>query len=350
MNCEEGPGRPRISEDGAGDYPDAPDLATQSVRRLLHAEAARLRPDPTQILGRVRSEILRDDAPARRELFGHRAWAVPLLAAAGVLGVAGAGVAAFGPSGRSPAADRVPAAVTTSTGSAERSPSSAGTRGSVPTAHVGGSSRTSDAPSAGPSRTVRATRPRARPDVQVQTARPGTAVALAGPAAKDWLVAGSVDAAGSADAAAQTVRDTDGQQWLSGPHVSGDPVSSARPGPFSVRWTEGQPTTASSASSSWLVVRSGSDTVPSGLLVSALPGAPGEDLVLFAGVQDTAGDLEVLVAGRTVRRVALAAGRTPTGYVVTVRLRALAAPGQEVSLRLVAGRGGAVAVAAAALR
>jgi hypothetical protein len=90
--------------------------------------------------------------------------------------------------------------------------------------------------------------------------------------------------------------------------------------------------------------------VPSGLLVSALPGAPGDDLVLVAGVDGADGDLEVLVAGRPVRRVALAAHQAPAGYVVTVRMRALASPGQEVGLRLVAGPGGSVAVAAAALR
>ncbi len=176
-----------------------------------------------------------------------------------------------------------------------------------------------------------------------------TLVTLPGPGTKDWLVAGIGSGPGAASGA-QTVRDTDGQQWLSGPHVTGNPISSVGPGPFSVRWKGGQPSTGSSTSSSWLAVRSGPGGPASGLTVTAPASAPGDELVLYAGVDGADGELEVLAAGGTVRRMALPGRTTPVGYLITVRFDGMANPGQDVGVRLMAGDGGSVGVAAAALR
>jgi hypothetical protein len=332
------------------------DESIHRVRMLLRAQAASHRPESERILRRVRNGARAPEASWVRPRFpGYRAWVMPALATAGVIAVAGAGAAVFRPSFG-------PTATTGASATSAPASSTPTTRGTVrppvvppappaPKPRGSGSpsptySRTS-APPSSPSPPPNTTH--VDPTLAVEAVAAGQRVALPGAGALGWLVAGVPGGTG-AGPGPQVVRDTDGPQWLSGPHASGDPISAVEPGPFSVRWTGGQPAVARPASTSWLTARARAGGPTTGLAVNVVPGSPGRTLVLYAGADGATGRLEVVVGGRSVRRVPLRAGAGPAGYLITVDLRAIARPGEEVDLRLTAGTGGAVAVAAAVLR
>jgi hypothetical protein len=279
-----------MSDDQAG---GGRSTTTEAVARVLHEELAGRRPDTDRIERRVRAGM-RPRAHRRARL---RAWGPPALAATSL------------------------AAVVLLVTLLIASPF--GRRSSEPVP-----------PASDPSPTMRITRVGE------------TTVTLPDARGRDWLVAG-VDP-GDPDQAARY--DTD-KQLLGGPGATGDPRQSVTGGnPFTVRWSGGKPPHAGgSLSRSWYSVTAREGGPSSGFDARVEPGPGRTELVLYLGVGRTAGRLRVRVGDRVLESATLDPTRARLGYVVTIPLGAVD-DDQQVIVRLLAGDGGSVALAAAVLR
>lgn len=266
---------------------------TAAVARVLHDELDARRPDTDRIQRRVRAGM----RPRGHRHSQLRAWGPPLLGAAALAAVVlVVSLFASAPFGR-------------------QSPR--------PAAPIPGSS------------------------TQMRVAEVGpTTITLPVSRGRDWLVAG-VDP-GDPN---QTVRDDVTDQLLGGPGATGDPRPAVEQGgPFTVRWSGGKPPHADgSLTGSWYRVTAGAGRPRNGFDTRVEPGPGRTELVLYLGVGRAAGRLEVLAGDRVLDSATVEPTKISRGYVVTVPLAAVD-DGQQVIVRLLAGAGGSVALAAAVLR
>ena len=190
------------------------------------------------------------------------------------------------------------------------------------------------------------------PDLQVslRVAPAGTTVSLPG-GAKDWIVAGSQVDGG-------TVRPQHGDQLISGPHLTGNPTAISMPGPFRRSWTGGMPAATGTGATNWLTVTGPPGGPETGLLVKAPASRQPAELVLYLGAEGADGRLQAQVTDSTTQPEQSPPAATPLrlkgrsdgrGYIVTIQFRADSADG-TLSVQLISGSGGSVALAAATLR
>ncbi|GAB2689103.1 hypothetical protein [Thalassiella azotivora] len=344
-----------------------------ALRRRLLTEAARHEPDLDRITARVRDGMPAgagrpqrsaphpspEPPPAGVRTRRRRSWAVPVASAAAVVAVLVGVVTVtdLRPDTLRPAAGR-----TVSTDGAAttpppevRTPPTAEPTADLTTGPGADPARVPTAPAApAPTRAAGAPTPTS----------PGgsSVVAVSGPVrverrdvraphdvdlrdvpALDWFVAGAAEP--PRDGWVPAVRRANGDQPLSGPHQTGDPTPSTRPGPFRTTWDGGAPVRSADASSSWLVVRGRAGGPETAVLVHTPLTAP-RTLVLHVGALDVAGVVRVSGLGHAVQ-VPVPAGGSG-GSVVTVT--AAGAGAGNLRVEVVAGDGGAVAVAAVVLR
>jgi hypothetical protein len=266
---------------------------TTAVARMLHDELATRRPDTDRIQRRVHAGMR-----PRGHRHGHlRAWGPPLVGAAALAAVV------------------LVVTLFTSAPFGRRSPQPA-------------------APTSGPSTSLRVTK-----------VGP-TTITLPDTRGRDWLIAGV--APGDPN---QIARDDVTDQLLGGPGATGDPRPTVEPGgPFAARWSGGRPPYADGKlQGSWYHVTAPAGGPRSGFDTRVEPGSGRTELVLYLGVGRAAGRLEVLAGDRILGSATVDPTKISQGYVVTVPLTAVS-DGQQVIVRLLAGEGGSVSLAAAVLR
>lgn len=267
----------------------APDDDTAGLARLLKEEAGRYHPDNARILRTVRTGLAREAGASRGG--GRRwSWIAPLGAVAATAAVVVVAVLLTALPGR-------------------------------------------------PSTNVAGPRPAAGP-LHVQplpTERPYP-VALSATGYRDWFVSAAGDRSTSLK----------GGRLLGTPQFTGDPVYEPTDGPYEVSWHDGLPLPAQGRTRRWLTVSARDDSTPGGVEIRVEAAADRHQLQVWAGTSRTAATLTVLVDGTVVGTGAMGSDGRALPSVVTVDLAGID-PAAQVVVRLLAGPGGAVSVAAAAL-
>lgn len=317
---------------------------------VLKAEADRYEPDHERIMRRIRNPQAGDlrVESRRAQLHGtdrHRrpGLLVPAVAASLVALIAGA-IAAIDPLDTTDgqpvqvAADQTPSDI-----SATGATTSSSTTGASPTPSqaVGTPVSSATTPSRPSPSATSSTVPPAVPAAGVQLgvvdAGAGQSVVLPG-SAVDWLIAGN-------RADGTVVRRQNGAQLISGPHATGNPRVASADGPFSLSWSGGMPERTGSSAGDWYTVSRPDGSPKTGLEVRAPAGGKAGKLVLYVGAREVDGRIEARLGKDKVSHKLRASS---TGYVVTVTFRTGGSAG-EVSVDVLSGAGGSVALAAVAL-
>jgi hypothetical protein len=325
-----------------------PDLSDSDLSELLRSEAERYDPNHDRIMQRIRTQ---DRLPVETgRHWGRSGWLLPAAAAASLVALIAGAITAVNQVGPSSSAVEVASSSqvtvvpsSTATGHHSKDPViiPVTPKGSVrpghekPTPSPTPTGKASASPTAtGSSQTA------GSPGLQVrlETASAGRSVNLPG-GAGDWIVAGSLDNG-------QTIRRRDGDQLISGPHVTGDPTSTPTDGPFSVSWSGGQPN-EKGAASRWLSVHGRPGGPTTGMLVKAPAGQDSATLVLYVGAVHQDGQLKAEFDDHT-KVVTQRLKADEAGYVVTIQFHTSGRSGQLL-VNLTCGSEGSVALAAASL-
>jgi hypothetical protein len=306
---------------------------------LLKAEADRYEPDLDRIMDRIRTTQSSSPTAVRVGPRRRSGWLIPAVAAGLVVLIAGA-ITAVDRFHSSPTS--APLQVATEPASTT-APSTAmpSHKASQPTAPTVTSSTPAKPPKSHTSKAPPPSGPNppaAGIQLDFQAATPGQSVTLPG-SSTDWIVAGGAPGP-------QTVRNKDGDQLISGPHVTGNPTSSAVPGPFKMSWTDGIPDNIQPTSTQWLSVHGIPNGPKTGMLINVPASSKSSTLVLYLGATGTDGQLVATLDGQSkVTTHRLKAG---SAEVVTIQFRTTG-PAGSLAVQLNCGAGGAVNLAAAVL-
>ncbi len=276
-----------------------------AVAAALKREALRHQPDPAWILERVHAGMARTASP--RPLRGRSLlpgpgrrfapWAVPL-AAASVVMIIGLVLGLWRPDALS-------------------RPDVAGSPSSTPVPSTA---------------------------LSIETPARSAAVSLALTPLRDWLVAGLDPSNPEVVARANVV-----EQVLGGPGGTGEPATKILPGPFDVSWTDGQKGSVSGQHNLWVTAEATGGGPVSGLDVRAQPATDRRNMLVYAGASGADATITVLLDGEMVgERTLRVVDGVRVSAVITVDLTDFGDE-QQVIVRLLAGQGGSVGVAAVAL-